>query len=128
VQTTDSLFSTSDANGPFRRALFGLSCETIKNQLATTPVSGPLLGLSNAINDPVLCGNNNNSSSPITIPPLPKRSTTDGKSGSSAGGTDAAPSGSSTAPANTGTTPAPSTPAVPGDAAPATPAIPKVKP
>jgi phospholipid/cholesterol/gamma-HCH transport system substrate-binding protein len=73
--TTDSMFSTSDALGPFRRALFGVTCDTIKNQLADNPAAGPLLGLSNAINDPLLCGNN--TGNPILplppLPPLPKK-------------------------------------------------------
>jgi phospholipid/cholesterol/gamma-HCH transport system substrate-binding protein len=67
---TASMFSTSDANGAFRRAYFGLSCETIKNQLATNPAAGPLIGIINAINDPLLCGNPANPS-PIDIIDLP---------------------------------------------------------
>jgi phospholipid/cholesterol/gamma-HCH transport system substrate-binding protein len=67
--TTDSMFATSDATGPFRRALFGLSCDTIKNQLQVNPAAGPLLGLVNALNDPLLCGNNNGG--PSIIPPIP---------------------------------------------------------
>jgi phospholipid/cholesterol/gamma-HCH transport system substrate-binding protein len=73
AETTDSMFSTSDANGSFRRALLGLSCDTIKNQIAGNPAAGPLIGLSNAINDPVLCGNNAGSSTPgLPIIQLPK--------------------------------------------------------
>jgi phospholipid/cholesterol/gamma-HCH transport system substrate-binding protein len=72
AMNTDSMFSTSDANGSFRRALLGFSCDTIKNQLAENPAGGPLLGLSNAINDPLLCGNNAGSSTPTPGLPLPK--------------------------------------------------------
>jgi phospholipid/cholesterol/gamma-HCH transport system substrate-binding protein len=32
---TDSLFSTGDSTGPFRRALFGVNCQTILSQLNT---------------------------------------------------------------------------------------------
>ena len=32
---TDSLFNTSDANGPFRRSIFGVNCNTILAQLNT---------------------------------------------------------------------------------------------
>jgi phospholipid/cholesterol/gamma-HCH transport system substrate-binding protein len=71
-ETTDSMFSTSDALGPFRRALFGLSCDTIKNQLQANPAGGPLTGLINAINDPVLCGNNSGSSGTVPAITLPK--------------------------------------------------------
>jgi hypothetical protein len=42
---TDSLFSTSDSQGPFRRALLGFSCDTIRQQVAGftgNPAFGPL--------------------------------------------------------------------------------------
>jgi phospholipid/cholesterol/gamma-HCH transport system substrate-binding protein len=40
---TDSLFSSSDAQGPFRRALFGLTCDTFRQQFATgIGKAGPL--------------------------------------------------------------------------------------
>ena len=54
-ELTNSLFNTSDAIGSFRRAYFGLDCATIRSQLAENPASGPLIGLSNALNDPGLC-------------------------------------------------------------------------
>jgi phospholipid/cholesterol/gamma-HCH transport system substrate-binding protein len=57
TMVTDSMFSTSDAIGPFRRAYFGVTCDTVKALIEETPASGPLIGLINAINDPVLCGN-----------------------------------------------------------------------
>ena len=74
AMNTDSLFSTSDANGAFRRAYIGFSCDTIKAQLAANAAAGPLIGLSNAINDPLLCGNGNHSNNPgLPVPlPLPK--------------------------------------------------------
>jgi phospholipid/cholesterol/gamma-HCH transport system substrate-binding protein len=54
-QNTTSLFSTSDAQGPLRRFLLFFNCTSIRTQLAASPAAGPLLGLSNALNDPGLC-------------------------------------------------------------------------
>jgi len=102
AMNTDSMFSTSDSTGPFRRALFGLSCDTIKNQLAEQPAAGPLLGLINAINDPVLCGNNNGGPSIIPpippIPPLPKSQQTGGKQTTPTSSSPAAGSGGGSSP------------------------------
>jgi hypothetical protein len=115
---TDSMFSTSDALGPFRRALFGLSCDTIKNQLASNPATGVVTGLLNTINDPVLCGNPANPS-PIDILPLPKKGAGKGSSSAGSGGGDAsggapaagaAPSTSTTAPSVPSTSTTPSVP------------------
>jgi phospholipid/cholesterol/gamma-HCH transport system substrate-binding protein len=78
AMNTNSLFSTSDAVGPFRRVAFGLSCDTIKNQLAVNPAAGPLLGLINAINDPALCGNPDNPS-PTDIITIPKGASVESK-------------------------------------------------
>ena len=73
AMNTDSMFQTSDANGPFRRVYLGVSCETIKQQLTDQPAAGPLLGLSNALNDPGLCGSASNGPAPSgPLPPLPK--------------------------------------------------------
>ncbi|MBV9214362.1 MAG: MCE family protein [Actinobacteria bacterium] len=68
---SDSLFSTSDSRGPFRRALFGVTCDTIKSQLntnlgqagpigpglqgAAAGVEQTLFGLSNAITGAGIC-------------------------------------------------------------------------
>jgi phospholipid/cholesterol/gamma-HCH transport system substrate-binding protein len=78
-QVTDSIFSTSDANGSFRRAALGFDCATIKSTVEANPASGPLLGLSNALNDTALCGGDNANNSFIpgfptlpSLPPLPK--------------------------------------------------------
>jgi phospholipid/cholesterol/gamma-HCH transport system substrate-binding protein len=76
-QLTDSLFSTSDANGSFRRAALGFDCATIKSTVTANPAAGPLLGLSNALNDTALCGGDNSNQSFIPqinlpVPPLPK--------------------------------------------------------
>ncbi|MEA2443122.1 MAG: phospholipid/cholesterol/gamma-HCH transport system substrate-binding protein [Thermoleophilales bacterium] len=55
-QNTVSLFSTSDATGPFRRALAGFSCTGIRETLSSNPAAGGLLGLTNAAVTPGLCG------------------------------------------------------------------------
>lgn len=51
---TDSLFSTSDAVGPFRRSIFGVNCQTIQNQVNTNlgnagPLGPGLKGLSSSV-------------------------------------------------------------------------------
>jgi phospholipid/cholesterol/gamma-HCH transport system substrate-binding protein len=68
-QVTDSIFSTSDANGSFRRAALGFDCATIRSQVTANPAAGPLTGLSNALNDTALCGGDNANQS--LIPPVP---------------------------------------------------------
>ncbi len=80
-QNTTSLFSTSDAQGPLRRFVLLLTCTSVRQQLAAQPAAGPLLGLSNALNDPGLCPSGegaNPSGGPIPglpgLPPLPKSS------------------------------------------------------
>jgi phospholipid/cholesterol/gamma-HCH transport system substrate-binding protein len=54
-QNTTSIFNTSDAQGPLRRFVIFFTCTTIRAQLAANPAGGPLLGLTNALNDPGLC-------------------------------------------------------------------------
>jgi hypothetical protein len=74
-QLTDSLFSTSDANGSFRRAALGFDCATIRSTVTSNPGAGPLIGLSNALNDTALCGGDNANQSfipQVNVPPLPK--------------------------------------------------------
>jgi phospholipid/cholesterol/gamma-HCH transport system substrate-binding protein len=78
AQHTTSLFSTSDAQGPLRRFVLFFTCTSIRTQLASDPAGGPLLGLTNALNDPGLCpsgegGGTGSSLPPINIPPLPKK-------------------------------------------------------
>src|SRR3954465_632375 len=74
-QLTDSIFSTSDANGSFRRAGLGFDCATIQALGGATPATGPLIGFSNSLNDTALCGGEHSSDSfipPIpSVPPLP---------------------------------------------------------
>jgi hypothetical protein len=74
-EVTDSIFSTSDANGSFRRAALGFDCATIKSQVTANPAAGPLIGLSNSLNDTALCGGDASNQSFIpgfNLPPLPK--------------------------------------------------------
>jgi phospholipid/cholesterol/gamma-HCH transport system substrate-binding protein len=62
---TDSLFNTSDARGPFRRALFGLTCDTLKRQVSGgfgnagplgPPADAALLGLDQITGPTGVCG------------------------------------------------------------------------
>jgi phospholipid/cholesterol/gamma-HCH transport system substrate-binding protein len=55
AQNTVSLFSTSDAQGPFRRAVFGLTCATIREQVQTNPAADTLVGFIGPLSDPTLC-------------------------------------------------------------------------
>jgi len=76
AQHTTSLFSTSDAQGPLRRFVLFFSCTTIRTQLARDPAAGPLLGLTNALNDPGLCPSGEGAGAGgglPAIPPLPKK-------------------------------------------------------
>ncbi|MEA2443626.1 MAG: phospholipid/cholesterol/gamma-HCH transport system substrate-binding protein, partial [Thermoleophilales bacterium] len=77
AQNTTSLFSTSDAQGPLRRFTIFFNCTSIREQLATQPAGGPLLGLSNALNDPGLCPSGEGAPAggglPIPIPGVPKQ-------------------------------------------------------
>jgi phospholipid/cholesterol/gamma-HCH transport system substrate-binding protein len=68
-QLTDSIFSTSDANGSYRRAGLGFDCATIKSLVGANPATGPLIGFSNALNDTALCGGEHSNDS--FIPPIP---------------------------------------------------------
>lgn len=75
-QNTTSLFSTSDAQGPMRRFVLFLTCTTIRQQLAANPAGGPLIGLTNALNDPGLCpsGEGGGAGGGLPgLPPLPKK-------------------------------------------------------
>ena len=48
-QNTVSLFSTSDATGPFRRAVAGFNCTGIAETLQSQPAAGGIIGLSNVL-------------------------------------------------------------------------------
>ncbi len=51
---TDSMFSTSDASGPLRRASTTIDCNTLRSAVGATALE-PLLGLTDIFNDPGLC-------------------------------------------------------------------------
>jgi phospholipid/cholesterol/gamma-HCH transport system substrate-binding protein len=127
----DSVFSTSDAQGPFRRFYFGLDCTEIRLIAAVQPQFALLSGLLNALNDPGLCPSAG--PSPVPIPnPLPgiiPLSRGPNKSGSAPKQATPAPGQTSTTPTQTSTTPSP-LPSVPGlsagAAAGGTPTTPKL--
>jgi phospholipid/cholesterol/gamma-HCH transport system substrate-binding protein len=54
---TDSMFSTSDASGPLRRAITTVDCNTLRAAVGATALE-PLLGLTEVFNDPGLCPTN----------------------------------------------------------------------
>src|ERR671938_588998 len=112
---TDSLFSTSDSQGPFRRALLGFTCDTLRQQVAGfagNPNFGPLgptagnalLGITDLVGGPSgICA-------PGNSPPLKK--------------TAAAKAGVAGPTGVTGPTGLPKTPRVPD--LPALPGVPSV--
>jgi phospholipid/cholesterol/gamma-HCH transport system substrate-binding protein len=51
---TDSMFSTSDASGPLRRAITTIDCNTLRSAVGATALE-PVLGLTDIFNDPGLC-------------------------------------------------------------------------
>jgi hypothetical protein len=77
------MFSTSDANGSFRRAALGFDCATIRSNVDQTPAAGLLIGFNNALNSTALCGGDAENQSFIPqipglpsipgFPPLPKK-------------------------------------------------------
>jgi hypothetical protein len=105
-QNTTSLFSTSDAQGPLRRFVLFLNCTSIRAQLAAQPAAGPLLGLSNALNDPGLCPSGEGGpTGGGLIPglPLPKKSGKTKTSNTSATAPKTAKGGPAEQPTTTGT-------------------------
>jgi phospholipid/cholesterol/gamma-HCH transport system substrate-binding protein len=54
AHVTDSMFSTSNASGPLRRAITTIDCNTLRAAAGATPLE-PLLGLTDIFNDPGLC-------------------------------------------------------------------------
>jgi phospholipid/cholesterol/gamma-HCH transport system substrate-binding protein len=55
AQNTNSLFSTSDARGPFRRAYFGTTCDLVREEVAQTPAAGILLGFNELLAPTGIC-------------------------------------------------------------------------
>ncbi len=55
AQNTVSLFSTSDARGPFRRAYFGTTCDLVREEVAHNPAAGILLGFNELLAPTGLC-------------------------------------------------------------------------
>lgn len=51
---TDSMFSTSDASGPLRRAITTIDCNTLRSAIGATALE-PLLGATPLLNDAGLC-------------------------------------------------------------------------
>ena len=64
ANNTVSMFSTADAQGVLRRAMFGLSCSQIEEEVAGTPAAGPVIGLTNALEAPGICQNSAQSDNP----------------------------------------------------------------
>jgi phospholipid/cholesterol/gamma-HCH transport system substrate-binding protein len=58
VHNANSLFSTSDAQGSFRRALAGFNCSSAISVIQQAPMAEVLYGLTNELADPAVCGNN----------------------------------------------------------------------
>jgi phospholipid/cholesterol/gamma-HCH transport system substrate-binding protein len=54
AHATDSMFSTSDASGPLRRAITTIDCNTLRSAVGATALE-PILGLTDIFNDPGLC-------------------------------------------------------------------------
>jgi phospholipid/cholesterol/gamma-HCH transport system substrate-binding protein len=53
---TNSLFSTADSTGPFRRSLFAVNCNTLRDTLIQhQPELEVILGVTDLLNDPGLC-------------------------------------------------------------------------
>jgi phospholipid/cholesterol/gamma-HCH transport system substrate-binding protein len=55
VHDTNSLFSTGDASGPFRRITATASCSTFQNIVGTEPLAGIVLNLNQLLADQGLC-------------------------------------------------------------------------
>jgi phospholipid/cholesterol/gamma-HCH transport system substrate-binding protein len=58
AQNTNSVFSTGDASGPFRRITATASCSTFQNLVNQEPASGALLNLNQILADQKLCPTN----------------------------------------------------------------------
>jgi phospholipid/cholesterol/gamma-HCH transport system substrate-binding protein len=54
AHVTDSMFSTSDASGPLRRAITTIDCNTLRSAIGATALE-PILGATGLFNDAGLC-------------------------------------------------------------------------
>ena len=52
AQNTNSLFSTADASGPFRRAVLLVNCTSLRNLLSQQPLAEQVIGFTGVLNDP----------------------------------------------------------------------------
>jgi phospholipid/cholesterol/gamma-HCH transport system substrate-binding protein len=104
---TDSIFSTSDSQGPFRRVLLGFTCDTLRAQVNAPGGFGPLgstlanslLGLTDIVAPTGVCSSTQGPPPTLQLPlPLPK-----GKADTNAKGAQR-PRGETTTPDDTTTT------------------------
>ena len=54
-QNTTSIFSTADANGPYRRIVIGLTCSALQVAVRQEPANELILAASDVLNTPGLC-------------------------------------------------------------------------
>jgi phospholipid/cholesterol/gamma-HCH transport system substrate-binding protein len=125
---TDSIFSTSDSQGPFRRVLLGFTCDTIRAQVNAinfgplgSTLANSLIDLPNLVANTGVCSSTQGPP-PVLQLPLPKRGA--GKRAPNAGGynnpndtttTGQTPPPPTTTTPDTGPTPSPPTPPTPPD-------------
>jgi len=55
AQNTNSLFSTADARGPFRRAYFCTTCDLVREEVQQSPAAGILLGFNELLAPTGIC-------------------------------------------------------------------------
>ena len=55
AQNGNSLFSTADSGGPFRRAIFAVTCTTIRETVAEQPGATTILGVADLLATETLC-------------------------------------------------------------------------
>lgn len=55
AQNTTSIFSTADANGPYRRIVAGFTCSALQVAVRQEPANEVILAATNALNTPGLC-------------------------------------------------------------------------
>jgi phospholipid/cholesterol/gamma-HCH transport system substrate-binding protein len=55
AHNSNSLFSTSDANGPFRRTNFAVTCDTLRELVAREPLTAAVMNVTELLADTGLC-------------------------------------------------------------------------